>query len=312
MKKIERICTLGVGTVGAGWAAFYASRGLSVTLTDSSAQRVEIGLRRARENLEFLRTHGLTSAEAFRKGMEHMVRVVDLGESVSEADLIHESVFEDLNLKRDLYRQVEARTPQDTVILSSTSFLRPSELQRDMSHPERLLIAHPFNPPHLIPLVELVGGKKTAPELVGEVRSWYEALGKVPVVLQKEIFGHIANRLAAAVWREAIDLVSSGVASVEDVDKTLSAGPGLRYALMGQHMIYHLAGGEGGMEYCLQHLGDSFNTCWKDLAAWTSFPEGAGEQLVEGIAEAEKGRSISEIAAWRDTMLARLVKEIYG
>ena len=312
MKKIERICALGVGTVGAGWAAFYASRGLSVTLTDSSAQQVEVGLRRAKENLEFLRLHGLTSPEAFRKGIAHLEGVVDLEESVSEADLIHESVFEDLPLKQEIYGRVETYAKPAAVVLSSTSFLRPSDLQREMRYPERFLIAHPFNPPHLIPLVELVGGEKTDPELVGEVRSWYEALGKVPVVLQKEIYGHIANRLAAAIWREAVDLVTSGVASVEDVDKTLSAGPGLRYALMGQHMIYHLAGGEGGMKYCLQHLGDSFNTCWKDLAAWTSFPEGAAEQLIQGIAEAEKGRSISEIAAWRDTMLARLVKEIYG
>ena len=180
-----------------------------------------------------------------------------------------------------------------------------------MKYPERILIAHPFNPPHLIPLVELVPGKKTNPELIGFMADFFEKLGKTPVILKKEIPGHIANRLQAALWREAIQLVIDGVASLEDVDKALYAGPGLRWALLGQHMIFHLGGGtDGGIGYFVNHIGVSFEKLWKDMAKWEHLPAETKERLTDGIKEQMNGRKIKDIAAWRDEKLIEILKVI--
>jgi 3-hydroxyacyl-CoA dehydrogenase len=185
-----------------------------------------------------------------------------------------------------------------------------SEIQKNATRPERCLIAHPFNPPHLIPLVELVPGEQTNRQLIEEVRLFFEGLGKTPVVLKKEAPGHIANRLAAALWREAIDIVIRGISSVEDVDKALRAGPGIRWALMGQHLIYHLGGGEGGYGYFIDHIGKAFVTLWEDMATWTEIPEEAKEMLVKGITASIGDRNLPQMAEWRDKKIVELLKTI--
>ncbi|MCX5820566.1 MAG: 3-hydroxyacyl-CoA dehydrogenase NAD-binding domain-containing protein, partial [Deltaproteobacteria bacterium] len=174
------------------------------------------------------------------------------------------------------------------------------------------LIAHPFNPPHLVPLVELVPGQKTDPAVMERVKRFFEGLGKIPVVLKREVPGHIANRLAAALWREAIDLVIQGVASVEDVDKALYAGPGIRWALMGQHQIYHLGGGEGGYGYFIDHIGKAFGAYWKEMATWSEISPESRKRLVEGVKQAMGERDAAEIARWRDEKIVGLLKVIYG
>ena len=181
-----------------------------------------------------------------------------------------------------------------------------------MEHPERSLIAHPFNPPHLIPLVELVPGERTDPETLTETKAFFESLGKVPVVLRKEVPGHVANRLQAAVWREAIDLVLKGVASVADVDKALAAGPGIRWALLGPHMIFHLGGGPGGIKHFIDHIGSAWDDVWTDMASWTSLPGGTTDALVSGVQEEAGDRPPQEIAQWRDEKVVQLLKAIYG
>jgi 3-hydroxyacyl-CoA dehydrogenase len=197
-----------------------------------------------------------------------------------------------------------------TIIASSSSGLLMTEIQQVMNYPQRSLIAHPFNPPHLIPLVELVPGKQTDPEIIKTMYDFYQGLGKIPVVLKKEVPGHIANRLAVALWREAIELVATGVASVEDVDKALYAGPGIRWALMGQHLIYHLGGGEGGYEYFIDHIGREFEKY--QMASWTKIPEDARKAIIAGVKDSLGGRSVSELAQWRDEKLVELLKVIYG
>jgi carnitine 3-dehydrogenase len=186
-----------------------------------------------------------------------------------------------------------------------------SEIQQAVHlHPERCLIAHPINPVYLIPLVELVPGERTSPAVMERARDFYSGIDKVPVTLTKEVPGYLENRLTAALWREAIDLVHQGVASVEDVDKAIWAGPGLRYALMGPLLIYHLAGGRGGVRRVVDHFGPAVSEWWKDMRTWTQIPPGAVDVLEAGLAELMAGRSIEEVAAWRDGALVELVKRL--
>ena len=186
-----------------------------------------------------------------------------------------------------------------------------TEIQKVMKHPERSIIAHPFNPAHLVPLVELVGGEQTSEDVVARLYEFFTSCGKVPVVIKKEIPGFLANRLQAAIWREAIDMVLNGVASVADVDKALCAGPGIRWALMGQHMIYHLGGGQGGIEHFVDHIGENKRRLWEDMAKWTVLPSETKGVLAEGVKQEMGERSFKEIEQWRNEKLVKLLKVIY-
>ena len=305
-QKIERIGVIGVGLIGSGWAAFYAAKGLTVKLYDADRSASREGHRRAMEYLGFLRDQSVITAAIHDRAADSMEICDNLSDAVGDVDLVQESVVERYDVKKEVLREVDRHTCSDTIVASSSSGLLISKLQQVMRHPRRSLIAHPFNPPHLIPLVELVPGRQTDQKTVITIKDFYEFLGKVPVVLNSEIPGHIANRLQAAVWREAIDLVINGVASVDDVDRALSAGPGLRWALMGQHMIFHLGGGEGGIEYFMDHVGASFSALWEDMAKWTSVPSEAKEIISKGTRQALEGQTPRELARWRDEKLAQV------
>ncbi|MEJ2090141.1 MAG: 3-hydroxyacyl-CoA dehydrogenase NAD-binding domain-containing protein, partial [Gammaproteobacteria bacterium] len=195
-------------------------------------------------------------------------------------------------------------------LASSTSGLLLSELQAARVGRERMVVGHPFNPPHLIPLVEVLGGESTAPEAVDWAIAFYEAHGKVPIRLNREAPGHLVNRLQAAIWREAIDAVVSGVASVEDVDKAIAYGPGLRWALMGPHQIFHLAGGPGGMRNFLEHFGPNIENWWRDMRDVTLTQE-VKAKLIEGVDAESAGRSVEALAAERDARLLDLLEMLH-
>jgi len=305
-----KIGIIGSGLIGAGWAAFYASKGFEVRLFDSDESARQAGHERALEYLAFLRDHGLLDAEGYHRAVARVTVTDSLPKAVEDSRLIQESVTERYDVKKDVFRQIDLAAPPDAIVASSSSGLLISELQTVMTYPARSLIAHPFNPPHLIPLVELVSGRQTDPQVLARAKTLYESLGKVPVVLHQEVPGHIANRLQAAVWREAIDLVLKGVASVADVDKALAAGPGIRWALFGPHMIFHLAGSSGGMKYFIDHVGVSFDKLWADMAAWTSLPAETTDALVSGVQEEAGDRPWQEIARWRDEKIVQLLREI--
>lgn len=310
--ETNHIGIVGTGLIGASWAAFYAAKGFSVTLydTDESARRA--GYDKTIAQLAFLADHGVLAPEDHDKAVAGIEISDDLQGAVQEAQFIQESTIERYDIKKDVFRQIDRAAQTDAIVASSSSGLLISELQKVMDHPERSLIAHPFNPPHLIPLVELVPGERTAEETLSRVEAFFKGLGKVPVILRKEIPGHIANRLQAAVWREAIDLVLKGVASVSDVDRALTAGPGLRWALLGANTIFHLGGGEGGIGYFADHVGVSFSKLWEDMADWTRLPAETKQALTDGIHEAMAGRSLQEMAQWRDEKIVELLKVIYG
>ena len=308
--KAGKVGIVGTGLIGAGWAAFYASKGLAVSLFDAEASARQAGRERTLTYLAFLREHGLLAPEDHDRAVAGVGVTDDLSEAVEGARLVQESVTERYDVKKNVFRQIDRAAEPEAILASSSSGLLISELQTVMERPGRSLIAHPFNPPHLIPLVELVPGKQTAPKVLAEAKALFESLGKVPVVLNKEVPGHIANRLQAAVWREAIDLVLRGVASVADVDKALAAGPGIRWALLGPHMIFHLGGGPGGIKYFIDQVGVSWDKLWTDMACWTSLPAETTGALVSGVQEEAGDRPLQEIARWRDEKVVQLLNVI--
>jgi carnitine 3-dehydrogenase len=227
---------------------------------------------------------------------------------VRGADFIQESGPERLEIKRDLYRRMDAAAPADVVIATSSSGILISEVQTAcVHHPDRVLVGHPFNPPHLIPLVEVVGGQATSEDAIATAMEFYAAVGKRPIHLKKEVKGHVANRLQAALWREAFSLVHEGVATVADIDTAISHGPGLRWALLGPFLNLHLSGGVGGLEYVLDHLGPPIESWWADMHEVTIDDE-LKAKLVAGGDEELAGKSMEVITQDRDRVLLELMR----
>ena len=310
--QIESIAIVGTGVIGASWAAFYAAKGFQVKMHDADAAQSRKGHQRAIEIIELLQAEGLLESDAVAASIDRITTAAGLAQAVGGVQLVQENVAEDYDVKKQVYKAMDAETGSDVILASSSSGLLMTEIQKVTRHPGRCLVTHPFNPPHLIPLVELVPGEATDPETVAGMKRFYEELGKVPIVLNKAIPGHIANRLALALWREAVDLVVQGIASVEDVDKAVCAGPGLRWALMGPHLIYHLGGGEGGMDHFLDHFGPVFKPWWESMATWTTLPPETKSVLTGGLKKEVGDRSLTDITRWRDEKLSGLLKLVYG
>jgi len=226
--------------------------------------------------------------------------------AVAGADFVQENAPERIEVKQQLLPAISAVLPADVVIASSTSGLLASRLSEGCRHPGRVVIGHPFNPPHLIPLVEVVGGASATPVAVATAMAFYKAIGKHPIEIRKEVPGHVANRLQAALAREAFHLVEEGVASVADIDAAVREGPGLRWAVMGPNLIFHLAGGAGGFPHFLRHLLPAMQTWWADLGAPQMTPQVQAE-LVRGVIAEADGRSIAELAAWRDGLVTDIL-----
>ena len=301
--KPARVGLLGGGVIGAGWAARFALNGCDVRLHDSSPAAAE----RVAQVLDDARTaYGeLTLAPLPAEGE---LRVVDsVEEAVVAAELIQESVPERVELKRGLLAEADRAAPAEALFCSSTSGLRPSELQAGMAHPERFCVAHPFNPVYLLPLVELCAGEQTAPETVERAAALFRAVGMQPLVVRSEIDGFVADRLLEALWREALWLVSDGVATVEEVDDAIRYGAGLRWAFMGTYLTYRIAGGEEGMRHFLRQFGPALEWPWTHL---TDVPE-LTDELVETIATQSDaqagGLSPRELEQLRDRVLVRLL-----
>ena len=218
---------------------------------------------------------------------------------------------ERLEIKHELYRDIEDALEPQAIVASSASGLTLTEMQGGWRSPGRFVLGHPFNPPHLIPLVEVLGNDHTHDGVVATARAFYESVGKVTIEVRKEVPGHVANRLQAALWREAISLAANGVASVEDVDTAVWAGPGLRWAVMGPTMLFHLGAGEGGLTSFTERYTDSFNRWFDDLGELHLDPEVAA-QLVAGIAEATGEQTTAELSAQRDALLAAILQATAG
>jgi len=311
---IRKVACVGAGLIGRGWATLFAWKGYAVILQDLKRDVLKHAIHEIKRNLEFLAKRGLLKEDEFSNSFKRIEITTDLEKAVEDADYVQESVFESYEVKKEVFKEIDAATSTHTILASSTSTLKMSVIQKVTKYPERCVVAHPWNPPHLMPLVEIIPGKATSPETVEITRKFMESLGKVAVIQKKEVPGTIGNRLAAALWREAIDLVDKGVAELEDVDKAVSAGPGLRWAIFGPHLSYHLGGGKGGIEYYLQHLGPAMESRWKSLSKWTSLSTSMKNKIIEGIRKEEliRKKSLEELIRWRDEKLVDLLKILYA
>jgi carnitine 3-dehydrogenase len=299
---IQRVAVIGTGTIGASWAALFLARGLDVVASDPAPDAETLLRQRIADAWPVLERLG----PVVPKAVDRLTFVANPAEAVRRAEFIQENGPEREDLKRALFNTLDQAAPPDAIIASSSSGLLMSRLQEACAHPERCVIGHPFNPPHLIPLVEVVGGTRTAQAAIDRAMAFYAAVGKRPIHIRKEVKGHVANRLQAALWREAVHLVAEGVASVADVDEAIASGPGLRWAQMGPHLTFHLAGGRGGIEHFLSQFAGPIQGWWQDLGAPTLSPD-VQRKLIAGIAEEAAGRSIAELEARRDEHLISLL-----
>jgi 3-hydroxyacyl-CoA dehydrogenase len=301
--SIRRVAVVGTGTIGMSWAAHFLSRGIAVAASDP-APEAEARLRHFIDAAwPALARLGPLAATPPHDLIEFFA---DAESAVAAADFVQENAPEREAVKQEVLARIDRVLPPDIVIASSSSGLLISRLQTACRHPERVVIGHPFNPPHLIPLVEVVGGDETAPATIDRAMAFYAAIGKRPIHIRREVKGHVANRLQAALWREAVHLVAAGVASVADVDTAISEGPGLRWALMGPHLTFHLAGGSGGMTHFLDQLGPPLESWWDDLGSPRLTPE-VREALAAGVADEAGVRDIATLAAERDRFLVDLL-----
>jgi 3-hydroxyacyl-CoA dehydrogenase len=299
----SRIAVVGTGTVGASWAAYFLSRGLEVSATDPGPGAEALLHRMIDQAWPVLEQLGLAEgADPGRLSFSD-----DLAVALDGAEFVQESSPEREDLKIELFAKLDGLTAPEVILASSTSGLLISRLQERCSHPERCVTGHPFNPPHLMPLVEVVGGAQTSAATVDRAMEFYRSIGKFPIHIRTEVVAHVANRLQAAVFREAIHLVASGVASAADVDAAVAYGPGLRWALMGPLLTFHLAGGEGGIEHFMDHLSEANNIWFADLSQDLITEESAAA-VVRGVTEEAAGRSVAELAARRDAFLADLLE----
>jgi 3-hydroxyacyl-CoA dehydrogenase len=303
-RPINHVAIIGTGVIGASWATLFLAKGLEVSATDV-APDAEKALRHfVKAAWPALEQLGLAPGASQSK----MSFTTDLPTAVAGADLVQENGPERIDFKQKLYRQLDELLAPDVVIASSSSGLTMSDIQGGCRfHPERCVIGHPFNPPHLIPLVEIVGGVKTSPETIQRAMSFYASIGKKPIHVRKEVVGHVANRLQAALQREVVHLIDHGVLDVADADTAVCWGPGLRWGLMGPNLLFHLAGGAGGIEHALDHLGGPMALWWKDLGTPTEFTPRIKQMLIEGVTTETNGHSIEELAEERDTMLLQLL-----
>ncbi|WIX98758.1 3-hydroxyacyl-CoA dehydrogenase NAD-binding domain-containing protein [Amycolatopsis mongoliensis] len=287
---MSTVAVVGTGVIGASWAALFLAHGLDVVATDPAPGAEE----RLRSALEGASTDRLRFA-------------ADAGEAAAAADFVQENGPEREDVKHALFAVLDEAARPDVILASSSSGLLPSVIARGCPrHPERLVIGHPFNPPHLIPLVEVVPGRDTAPEVVDRAVEFYTSVGKRPIRLAREVPGHIANRLQAALWQEAYSLVERGVATVADIDTAIAYGPGLRWAVLGPFLNQHLSGGAGGLAHVLAHLGPPTEEWWRDLGRVHLTPE-LVDTLVAGVDAERAGTGDDALVAARDAVLHRLL-----
>ncbi|MFD4173685.1 3-hydroxyacyl-CoA dehydrogenase NAD-binding domain-containing protein [Streptomyces anulatus] len=294
-EDVRRVACVGAGVIGGGWAAHFLARGYDVTAWDpapDAAVRLRRLIAAAWPALERL---GLAPGAS----QDRLTVTATLEEAVADAQFVQESAPEKLDLKRDLLARLDAAAPAGTVIASSTSGYPMTDMQTEAADPGRLVVGHPFNPPYLIPLVEVVGGERTAPAAVDWAARFYGVAGKSVITMDREVPGFIANRLQEALWREALHMVANGEATVAEIDASITEGPGLRWAVMGPMLTFALAGGEGGMAHMLDHFGPSLKSPWTRLEA-PELDRALYEAVVAGCEEAADGRSIADLVAERD------------
>jgi carnitine 3-dehydrogenase len=302
MTSFQSVGIVGGGLIGMSWASLFLCRGLDVTVIDPdpmTENRLSDFVTAAWPNLITL---GLAVGETVRSARVSP----DMAELAGVA-FIQENGPDRIEVKRDLVGTIEQVVGADVVIASSTSSLMASDIQAGAKYPDRILVAHPMNPPHLIPMVELVGGKATSETSLKTAEAFYEQMRRVTIRVKKEVPGHLANRLTSALYREAVYLVAEGIADVDSVDKAIAYGPGMRWAFMGPHLTYHLGGGSGGYRHYLEHLGPTQEARWKSLGS-AALTDDLIESLVDGVTKELLDQDEGTLVQRRDAALVELVR----
>ena len=314
---IKKISVLGgSGLIGSGWATFFLWKGFDVNVYDINEALLQTAQERISANLSYLADKGIIAKEAKDTALRKAFYTKELNDALSDVQFAQECAPERYEPKQGLVAALDQYGSKDAIFASSTSGLLITEIAKNSQYPERCIGAHPYNPPHLIPLVEISKGEHTSAAVLQTAFDFFQSIGKEPVILQKEAPGFIANRLQIAVYREAVDLVLRGVCTVEDVDKALCYGPGLRYALMGPNLIFQLGGGKFGLKGIMTHIGSTAEVWMDDMAAWKKWPAGFLDTMQEGVDKemanrrAEDGNTNEEIGRWRDDKLLSLLKLI--
>jgi carnitine 3-dehydrogenase len=294
-EAVDTVACIGAGVIGGGWVAHFLARGYRVRAWDPAPDAAAKLDRLVAAAWPALTELGLADG-ADRKNLTVTDRLAD---AVSGAGFVQESAPEQLELKRRLLADIDAVTPAEVVIASSTSGYSMTEMAVEAVDAGRLVVGHPFNPPYLIPLVEVVGGERTEPWAVEWASAFYSRVGKSVITMDQELPGFIANRLQEALWREALHMVANGEATVEQIDTAITDGPGLRWPAQGPMLTFHLAGGEGGMAHMLDHFGPSLKSPWTRLDA-PALTRELRDAVVDGCDKAAAGKSIAELVAERD------------
>ena len=303
---VDSIACIGMGVIGCGWASHFSSQGIEVHAWDPDSKSEELFKRTVEQAWPSMEKLGLASGASpdlvvFHKKIE---------EALETCSLVQENSPERLELKQELLSTIDRACDTDCVIASSTSGYLVSDLALHcLVAPERIVVGHPFNPVYLLPLVELVAGPQTSSAAMDRAEDIYSNSGKTVLRLEKEIDGFIADRLQEAMWREALHMVANGEATVEQLDLSITAGPGLRWALMGPMLTFHLAGGEGGMAHMLDHFGPSLESPWTRLKA-PKLTESLINAVVDGCSEEADGRSVADLVLERDRGLTAIIQTL--
>lgn len=300
---VRTVACIGAGTIGGGWVAYFLARGYDVRAYDpapDAATRLTALVDAAWPALTDI---GLADGAS----RDRLVVCETLADAVATADFVQESAPESLELKRPLLAQIDAATPVDVVVSSSTSGYGMSEMDTDTTHPERFVVGHPFNPPYLIPLVEVVGSPRTSPDVVAWTSEFFTLAGKSVITMDREVPGFVANRLQEALWREALHMIANGEATVDQIDAAITEGPGLRWASHGPMLTFHLAGGPGGMAHMLDHFGPSLLSPWTRLDAPELTPQ-LRDAVVAGCDDEAGERSITDLVLERDAQIIAVLR----
>src|SRR5258706_15648420 len=303
IKPIRRIAVVGTGVIGASWSAFYLSRGFDVVATDP-APNAESALRKyVDEAWTSLTRFGLADGGS----KDRLTFTPNLREAVAEADLVQENAPERPEFKAKLFAEMDGIAPVDSILASSSSSIPMDVTQANCKHPERCVIGHPFNPPHIVPLVEVVGGAKTSEATIERAMAFYASIGSKPIRLYKALPGHAGNRLQAALYKEVLYLVQEGVLSVADADIAVCYGPGIRWGVMGPSLQWHVGGGQGGIQHFMEHLMDPLIGMMKALGTPEITPQ-LKQIVVDAVLKEAGGRSVEELAREENSVLTGLLK----
>jgi len=302
-KKIKKVAVIGTGVIGTGWIIRLLAHGIKVWAYDQNIKQKKVLISEIHRTWPYVKK--LFNKK--NKNIKNLIFKTSLKDAVKEVDFIQECAPENEKLKIKIIKEIGLYAKSESIISSSSSGLLPSKIQKKCRNPERVIIGHPFNPVYLLPLVEIVPGRKTSKNIINRTSTFYQKLSMIPLTLKKEIPGYLSDRLQEALWREALHIINDGFATTDDLDKAIIHGPGIRWSIMGTFLTFHLAGGQNGMKHMLKQFGPALKLPWTKLKA-PKLSKKLSQKIIKGTKDQSKGKSISEIANIRDNYLINLLK----